>query len=405
MRIRSITYFCNPGWPLRSGVLQEATQFLREARRLFEEAGYEVQTIRLATVPFPALLGGNLKEVTQLAQTVEKVLVDSGVDYVALGPALPQVPESFGYLVDALGATHRVFLSAMLSDHRSRLSLLALQETARRMVELSTVEENGFANLRFAALVNVPPGTPFFPAAYHQGSEAAFALAMEAADLAIQAFEEVNSLEEGQKRLVARLEQEAQNLSRLADFLKYRHMIRFGGFDFSLAPFPEVERSIGAALERMGLARLGSHGSLAAVALLTQALEEANFPHAGFCGVMLPVLEDAVLAERVRDGQLELKDLLLYSAVCGTGLDTVPLPGDVTAEQITALLLDLATLSLRLKKPLTARLMPIPGKKAGELTTFEFPFFANTRILSLNAGQLALGQDTWLTVSPLGSPP
>ncbi|MFO3795740.1 MAG: DUF711 family protein [Anaerolineales bacterium] len=402
MRIRSITYFCNPGWPLRSAALQEAAQFLRESRRLFEEAGYEVQSTRLATVPFPSLLGGELKEVTRLAQTIEQVLEDLGVDYAALGPALPQVPQSFGWVVEALSATRRVFLSAILTDHRSRLSLLALQETARLIVELSTVEENGFANLRFAALVNIPPGTPFFPAAYHQGSESAFALAMETADLAIQAFEGVASLEEGRDRLIAHLEQEAQNLARLADFLKYRHMIRFGGFDFSLAPFPAVERSIGAALERMGLARLGAPGSLASVALLTQALEEAHFPHAGFCGVMLPVLEDAVLAERVRNGQLELKDLLLYSAVCGTGLDTVPLPGDATPEQISALLLDLATLSLRLKKPLTARLMPIPGKKAGEMTTFEFPFFANTRILPLSAGALTL-RDAWLEFRSLGS--
>lgn len=399
MRIRSITYFCHPGWPLRNDVLQEAAQFLREARHLFEEAGYEVQTTRLATVPFPALLGGKLQEIAQLAQAIEKMLEEGGVDYAALGPALPQVPESFDYIVDALSATHRVFLSALLTDQRSRLSLFALQETARRIVELSTVEENGFANLRFAALANVPPGTPFFPAAYHQGSEAAFALAMEAADLAIQAFEGAGSLEEGRKRLIARLEQEAQNLARLADFLKYRHMIRFGGFDFSLAPFPEVERSIGAALEHMGLAHLGMHGSLAAVALLTQALEEAHFPHVGFCGVMLPVLEDAVLAERVRDGQLEIKDLLLYSAVCGTGLDTVPLPGDVTAEQIAALLLDLSTLSLRLKKPLTARLMPIPGQKAGEMTNFDFPFFANTHTLPLNAGKLTL-REGWLELKP-----
>jgi len=104
---------------------------------------------------------------------------------------------------------------------------------------------------------------------------------------------------------------------------------------------------------------------------------------------MLPVLEDATLAARAADGSLTIKDLLLYSAVCGTGLDTVPLPGEVTLGQLTAILLDLAALALRLDKPLTARLMPIPGKVAGDPTGFDFPFFANSRVLALKADPLS----------------
>ncbi|HEX9617658.1 MAG TPA: DUF711 family protein, partial [Anaerolineales bacterium] len=91
-------------------------------------------------------------------------------------------------------------------------------------------------------------------------------------------------------------------------------------------------------------------------------------------------------------------DLLLYSAVCGTGLDTVPLPGDVTVGQLQAILLDLAALAQRLEKPLTARLMPIPGKAAGEDTGFDFAYFANSRVLSVRAeplGGLLAGDETW----------
>ena len=86
---------------------------------------------------------------------------------------------------------------------------------------------------------------------------------------------------------------------------------------------------------------------------------------------------------RAAEKQLTLKDLLLYSAVCGTGLDTIPLPGDATPEQIGSVLLDLGALAVRLNKPLTGRLMPIPGKKAGDETSFEFEFFANSRIMEL----------------------
>jgi len=100
---------------------------------------------------------------------------------------------------------------------------------------------------------------------------------------------------------------------------------------------------------------------------------------------MLPVLEDSVLAARSVEGSFSIKDLLMYSAVCGTGLDTVPLPGDITVDEIEPLLMDIAALSLRLNKPLTARLMPIPNLKSGEMTQFDFDFFKNGKILDFPA--------------------
>jgi hypothetical protein len=114
------------------------------------------------------------------------------------------------------------------------------------------------------------------------------------------------------------------------------------------------------------------------------------------------VLEDATLAARAAEGTLTVKDLLLYSAVCGTGLDTLPLPGDTTSEQIAPLLLDLAALAQRLDKPLTARLMPIPDKKAGEITDFDFAFFANSRVLALDSQPLQghLAGDETLILEP-----
>ena len=130
------------------------------------------------------------------------------------------------------------------------------------------------------------------------------------------------------------------------------------------------------------------HGSLAAAAILTESIDRADFPRVGFCGFMGPVLEDSILGKRATEGVLTVKDMLMYSAVCGTGLDTIPLPGDVTVEQISALLLDISVLSLRLNKPLTARLMPIPGKKAGDMTEFNFDFFVNSRVMALEAEPL-----------------
>jgi len=103
---------------------------------------------------------------------------------------------------------------------------------------------------------------------------------------------------------------------------------------------------------------------------------------------MLPLLEDSILAKRAAEELLTVKDLMLYATLCGTGLDTIPLAGDTTIEQLQAVLMDIAAMSNRLGKPLTARLMPIPGKSVGELTDFHFTFFANSRVLALEAQPL-----------------
>ena len=97
---------------------------------------------------------------------------------------------------------------------------------------------------------------------------------------------------------------------------------------------------------------------------------------------MLPVLEDETLARRAAEGTLAINDLLLYSAVCGAGLDTVPLAGDVPENELAGIMLDLAALAVRLDKPLTARLMPLPGLRVGDPVTFDFPYFADSRVMA-----------------------
>ena len=394
MKIRSITYFCNPGWPVVQAKIRAAGEFLAEAKNAFEAEGFEVQTTRLATVPFARLLGKNrLGETPKLAQELSRLLNDVGVSYGSLGPALPELPLSYAVIPESLAAAENIFFSGIMAEPKHGISLAAVHACAEIIQRNATTLPDGFANLQFAALANVPAGAPFFPAAYHEGDEPVFSLAMEAADAAVQAFELGRTVSEGQRILVDLLEENAHTLVRVADLLKYKYQVRFGGIDFSLAPFPERSRSGGGAVEAMGVPRVGLHGSLAAAAILTGAIEQAKFPRTGFCGSFQPVLEDAMLAQRAAEGTLTIKDLLLYSAVCGTGLDTVPLAGEVSAGQISALLLDVCALALRLDKPLTARLMPIPGKQAGEETDFDFGYFAKSRVMRLEAEPLgkALG--------------
>jgi uncharacterized protein (UPF0210 family) len=168
----------------------------------------------------------------------------------------------------------------------------------------------------------------------------------------------------------------------------------FAGID--LSPAPNGPDSIVAALEQAGHGPVGSPGTLSLTAAVTEGLKSTGLPTCGYCGLMLPVMEDTVLARRWEEGWLGLDQLLAYSAVCGTGLDTVPLPGDSSTDELTKLICDVATLAVRLRKPLSARLLPVPGKSAGQRTQFSSPYIVNTLIKSLAPGPLP----PWRRIDP-----
>jgi uncharacterized protein (UPF0210 family) len=290
---------------------------------------------------------------------------------------------------ELLRATSTIFCSCLIASAGAGINVRAAERCGHIIARNATIEPDGFGNLRFAVLANVAPGSPFFPAAYTDPAHAnavdaplTIALALESADLAVSAYLGASSLDEAMARLVTRLEESARGLVDVMEPFTARHNAEFAGLDFSLAPFPDEANSSAGAIESLGAAPFGAMGTLAVAALTTQALQQASYPRCGFSGLMLPVLEDSVLAARSGAGSYDLHSLLLYSALCGTGLDTIPLPGDTPAATLAAILLDVAALAVRLDKPLTARLMPVPGKQAGEVTTFDFPYFANATILA-----------------------
>jgi len=296
MRIRSLTYFLNHGWPLDEAALGRASEFAAAATRALVDAGYEVQTARLACPPFSHLLpGGSPADLARLAQALEAAAALAGFSYVSLGPALPERLETYTWIPAALAATQNAFFSGALTGADGAISLPAVRASAQVIQQAAGISPDGFANLRFAALANVPAGSPFFPAAYHTGGEERFAIATEAADLAVNAFSWAASLAEARRRLVEAMEQHAQVICGAVAGLAGP---RFGGIDYSLAPFPDEAVSLGTAMERLGVSALGLHGSLAAAAILAETMDRASFPRAGFSGLMLPVLEDATLARR-----------------------------------------------------------------------------------------------------------
>ena len=391
MKIRSITYFDTLGWPIDDLQVRHAGEFINIARNTFQDLEFDVQTTRLASAPFPLILGeGNLRETVDFAVSLEEEILTSGFDYASIGPAIPGIIESYQVIPQVLANTQNIFSAGIISSAELGIVPRALKQCAKVIKENSHISPDGFGNLRFAALANVPAGSPFLPAAYHEiGSKPGFAIAVEAADLAVSAFDNDADLEAARMELITSIERIARELDKIGQKLAVDYNLHFIGIDFSLAPFPTAAQSIGTAVENLGVPGVGYHGSLAAIALLAEALDRAQFPKVGFNGVMLPVLEDTVLAGSAAEGILSVNDLLLYSAVCGTGLDTVPLPGSSSEDQLYAVLLDLAVLAQRLAKPLTARLMPITGKEAGEATTFNFEFFANSKVMQINAQPLS----------------
>ncbi len=402
MKIRTITCFYNPILPDSSKTLDQIIRLIDKTRTRLNKLGFEVQTVRLATIPFPFLARTlAIDDVLGVLVPLEKLLLERGFDYVSFGPAIPEFPKSYEILPALLRSTQGAFFSAVIASNQ-QVYLKAIRAAAQVVAEAATITPDGFTNLRFTASANVPPNGPFFPAAYHLGDEPAFSLAIESADLAVTEFTRADNLQNARHMLLRSIHQHAARIKAITSETAAEFCIPCKGFDFSLAPYPVDECSLGGAIEKLGLSSIGQMGSLAAAAFVADTLDQGEWDKAGFNGLMLPLLEDSMLAQRSIDGTLTIKDLLLYSAVCGTGLDTVPIPGDVSAGQIAAIMTDVAALSSRLAKPLTARLMPVPGKKAGDLTTFDFEFFKNGRILDVPSASLSgfLAQDEVMEIQP-----
>lgn len=390
MKIRSVTCFINVDQALAAPSLARAGQLAAAARIAVPRHGYDLVTTRLAIQPLDRILPPDAPAgtVADFGVAYERAFKALGFDYGALlvlGRALsPHLPA-------LLRSTSDVFCSRRIANRAEGIDLHAIQDAAAIIHELAHTTRDGFGNFFFAAAANIPSGVPFFPVAYAPEPADAFAFAVESADLAVEVFTQAASLEAARQGLVGRLEEEGARLAMLGHALAEETHMRFTGIDFSLAPYPSETRSLGTAFERLTGAPFGTHGTLFTAAFLTDCLKRANFVRAGFSGLMLPVLEDWTLAGRSRENRFTLDSLLLYSTVCGTGLDTVPLAGDTSAEAIAALLLDLAALSVKLDKPLTARLILVPGLSAGDTTRFNFEWFSNARAFDVkSAGPLRI---------------
>ena len=382
-KVRAITAFVRLNRAHYQDQIQETLKFLHQAKTAFEKSGYEVETIRITTQPFPEYTRGMTDDqVLAFFREYDALAVKQGFD-AALGPAMmtdsddPHEAELLAKIIaNSKTLEGSVFIAGEDGIHWKSIHAAA---GVIKYLEANTLHSQG--NFSFTAASLVPSGTPFYPASYFTGEGKQFAVGLQSANVVSEVFASTKSPNEAEARLKNTLGVYAAQIEKTANEISNASGWKYGGLDLSPAPLMDV--SIGRAIENFLGAPVGSSGTMTAAAIITRALKAIPVKQAGYSGLMLPVMEDTVLAHRWNEGHLSMDALLAYSAVCGTGLDTIPLPGDVTPEQLERILGDVASLSVKWHKPLSARLQPATGKKPGDMTEFDDPFLVNAKIQPL----------------------
>lgn len=382
-KIRAITAFINLDQAQYKSQIAEALQMLRRAKTTFESRGYEVQTIRIATQPFPQYtIGLTTQQAVAFFKELD-ALSEKEKFAPGIGPAMLNAddPESQADLLAEIIANTKHIRGSIVIAGDDGIRWRAIGAAARAIKKLEDSTEKSQGNFNLGAIADVKPLSPFFTAAYHTGFGHQFAVGLESANVVAEAFRGSTNINDARKKLTDMLTAEVMEIERQALRIDRETGWAYVGIDLSPAPMKDV--SIGAAIENLIDQPFGSAGTLTAAGAITAAIRDIPAKQTGYNGLMLPILEDSRLAQRWSEGRVSLSGLLSYSAVCGTGLDTIPLPGDITVEQLDMILADVATLAVKWKKPLTARLMPVKGKSPGQMTEFDDPNLVNAVIQPL----------------------
>lgn len=363
--------------------IESAIQFLLEAKKEFMSKGYDVQTLRISTQPLYQYLNGKsyneaLPYLIHLDQLVRKSNM-----ILSIGPIMKEDYSGFDipdWSVRLINSTEAISFSISIADKKGGILGNGVHQAASTISAIAENTKGGEGNFRFTASANCPPGIPFFPAAYHQGQNS-FAIGIESPNILTSVFKEGPEARV-KENLKSKLEEVLKPIEAVGIALAKSKGWLYDGIDTSTAP--GLGASIGEAIETLTGQPFGSASTLSACAMITDVLKSVNVKRCGYSGLMLPVIEDKVLAQRASEGRFTIQELLLYSSVSGTGLDVVPLPGETSITTIENILIDVAALSLKYTdKALSARLFLIPGKKAGDMVSFENPNLTPCRVMKI----------------------
>lgn len=379
-KVRTITAFVRLSDPFEPQV-GEALKLLRDAKSEFEQRGYEVQTVRIVTQPLAELVRGKteeqalayLKRLDDLAAR-EKFMPN-------VGPAMlkdSDDPRTMHLLARVLSTLPNINASSILADDEG-IHWKTVRETAALVHYVADHSPNSQGNFNFTATAMLKPLGPYYPGTYHTGAGHQFSIGFESANVVQAVFARTHgNFDESVAALTRELTVHAKIAEAVGDKLAAADGWTFMGVDPTPAPLGDV--SIGAAMETYSGAKFGSSGTLTAALIITTAVKAVPVRQIGYSGLMVPVLEDKRLAQRWAEGSISTDSLLAYSAVCGTGLDTIPYPGDISEAQLARIFGDVASLAFKWHKPLSARLLPVKGKKSGDMTEFSSQYLFNTQL-------------------------
>ncbi len=373
--------------------------------------GVPIMNKRIAISPAAVLLSGhNTSAALALAQALDEAGKHCRVDFVGGFSALVQkgVADGARVLIDSLpevlNQTSCVCASINAASRKAGINMDAVKRMGEvvRDIADADVKNTGFAAAKLVVFANIPEDNPFMAGAYMGAGEpeAAINIGVSGPGVVSSALQRriARAKETGKKLTLSDLSEEIKiasfRVTRIGELIgrevAERLNTQFGVVDLSLAPTPAVGDSIGEILKALGLAHVGAPGSTAAIAMLNDAVKKgglfASGSVGGLSGAFIPVSEDSCLADAAAQGHLTLEKLEAMTAVCSVGLDMILIPGDTPAATISGIMADELAIGVINNKTTATRLVPCPGKKAGEFVSFGGLFGASPVMQVRNVG-------------------
>jgi uncharacterized protein len=380
-RIRAVTAFIEVDSVHYAVQIDEAQRFLAGAKEALNRGGFEGAGGRITTQPFPVYTRGMTREGALTLIRKMREAAQMGRTALNIGPAMvndTDDPAPVGLLADILSEIG-VNANVISADDKG-IHWRSIDEAAKLIKRVSE-HSNGVGNFNFGTIAMMKPYGPYYPGSYHLGKGHAFAIAMEGANVVAEVFGKYRDPLAAEQHLAEAMARYTKEAEAIATRISSSTGWTYEGIDAT--PAPLGDNSIAAAIESFIGGPFGSSGTLTASGIITRSVQSTPIKHTGYSGLMIPVMEDSLLARRWAEGTFTLDSILAYSAVCAGGADTVPLPGDVSEQQIARILGDVAWLAYRWHKPLAARLLPAPGKRAGDSTEFVSAALVNTSVQPL----------------------
>jgi len=379
----------------RSQIHQKISEMARDLVRVCDEVGdkYGIPVVnkRIAVSPVAvAAAPFNSYQMVQVARTLDETAGDMGVDFIGGFSALVEKGFANGDLglieaiPEALSETGRVCASVNVASTRAGINMDAVSLMGgiiKRAAE-HTSDSDGIACAKLCVFANIPQDIPFMAGAYLGVGEpnavinvgvSGPGVVKRAIDRALQSKPglTLGKLSELIKRTAFRVTSVGELIGReVAQRLK----VPFGVVDLSLAPTPNVGDSVGEIFQSLGLVSIGVPGSTALLALLNDAVKKggafASSHVGGLSGAFIPLSEDINISEAARNGFLSLEKLEAMTSVCSVGLDMIAIPGETSADTIAAIIADEMAIGVVNRKTTATRLIPVPGKKAGDKAYF-----------------------------------